>query len=81
MQFVDTGHAPDWSYAYQAQHATAAVKHHIEPQRYLTVLFELAYTNRAVLAIDEASRWSEAFDEALPASPNAHWAFFTAGNR
>jgi hypothetical protein len=44
------------------------------------VLFELAYTNRAVHAMDEATRWSEAFAKALPRSPNAHWLFFQQRN-
>ena len=59
--------------AYEAQRLIALAAKLIEPKKYLSLMFELAYSNRAIHAMEEAWRWSRMLKERAPAIPNAHW--------
>ena len=58
----------------------------LQPERYLTLLFELSYSNRNTASMSpggsaEAERWSEKFHAAMPSKLNAHWRQFTRKNK
>ena len=71
----------DRQFAYEAQRFVAKAAELIEPEKYLTLMFELAYSNRAIHAVDEGTRWSKLFQQAVPRQPNAHWKCFLELNR
>ena len=53
----------------------------LQPERYLTLLFELSYSNRNTGGTAEAERWSEKFHAAMPSKLNAHWRQFNRRNK
>ena len=65
----------------QAQAHVALAATHIDPGRYLTLMFELAYSHRQIHAMAEGTRWSKQFQAAAPIQPNAHWKFFLQRDR
>lgn len=68
-------------YFYEAQRVLSKlVWQYLKREEWLTLMFESAYTNRAVGAMDEATRWSAKFRQALPVQPNAHWRLFSKRN-
>ena len=61
-------------------HVTLAATH-LQPERYLTLMFELAYSHRQIHAMAEGTRWSERFQAAAPTRPNMHWQFYLERDR
>ena len=51
---------------------------HLQPERYLTLMFELAYANRLIHSIADGTKWSKRFQAAAPQPPSSHWKFFLA---
>lgn len=67
---------PEHKFAYEAQRLVADAAKVIRPAKYLTLMFELAYSNRTIHANEEGTRWSDMMQAAAPKHPNAHWARF-----
>ena len=72
---------PERSLAYEAQRLVAEACQVLQPARYLTLMFELAYSNRAIHANEEGTRWSDMMQAAAPKQPNAHWVGFLQRDR
>ena len=65
----------------QAQGQVSLAATYIEPGRYLTLMFEFAYTHRQIHAMAAGTQWSNRFQAAAPVRPNAHWQFFLKKDR
>lgn len=57
----------------QAKNYVSLAATHIQPERYLTLMFEHAYSHRQIMAMAEGTMWSQRFQAAAPTRPNAHW--------
>ena len=54
---------------------------HLQPERYLALMFELAYSNRNMNMVAEGTKWSQRFQAAAPQWPNSHWKYFLESDR
>jgi len=72
---------PEERLAYEAQRLVAEAAKILRPANYLTLMFELAYSNRAIHANEEGTRWSDMMQAAAPMQQNAHWARFLERDR
>jgi len=72
---------PEQRLAYEAQRLVAKAAQALRPAKYLTLMFELAYSNRTIHANEEGTRWSDMMHVAAPTHPNAHWAGFLERDR